>query len=767
MRFKKYLLGTAILFSLSPVYALAAPKKNKQFNQEIATPAATSSNAKVVMNSPIISNSPNIKGAVTLNAKDYSSLTKAVKVKKTFNFNTVKSSPKIEVQGTKLDFSSFINNKDSIYSIGQALSSKPNLAKVTNDLPEINEIEGGVLVRSALSYQITGGNCSSTNGKSDLASIGITCFKYASIDSRIAEFSKPGSVHYVADAAQRNIAIANYQTYAAQEQADLDSQTDQLQNALKDPIQKNELIKKLGQAEVNRLSGLSRQALQDDIVNSGEMKVEQVVFIPTTDKFSHIPDLQQLGNIFEAQNAPPKGGSPKDKTFSSTVQELVGNNASAAIKPTTELDFGPYIYLTGFTLGREHEWSTRVEYTVDVCKYIPFVKDCPKTYYVEPYAGFNYGFGLRFPIEVNAHYSYPVLPGNTESARVEVEYVPINGNKTQYLDAGIDSDQLFEGKELVAQFGAEAGFDYSLPLLHGNLHLGAEIDFTDDLPAPFTNGQFTPPEPGGEDLEGLEVKFPQFDLLMGRGNYGIVGVVAFPMVKIDLHANSLKFNLEDMVGGTTTKLKESERGTNVKVSLTGTSEFKVKDPSYNLSFLVTPGINAQAFVDVAVWSHDWNWPIWLPQAEIELPPGGMDFTCHEGTDCSRKMTAKAFETKFAPQSDITVQNSKIDAVKPSAGSETNNFVTPKGNKKNKALNPNNTSGEEIGIKAPTNPDTDTQTPLGKPGKKNKGLKGNLTNQDVSAPQKSDDITPIKPGQKGMNSGKSQGQKTKMKGNKKE
>jgi hypothetical protein len=67
-----------------------------------------------------------------------------------------------------------------------------------------------------------------------------------------------------------------------------------------------------------------------------------------------------------------------------------------------------------------------------------------------------------------------------------------------------------------------------------------------------------------------------------------------------------------------------------------------------------------------VWSNNWDWPIWFPQLAIELPPGGVDFGCHEGTVCSRSFTfnakgasspyeveldkqASAFEARWTPQ----------------------------------------------------------------------------------------------------------------------
>ena len=63
------------------------------------------------------------------------------------------------------------------------------------------------------------------------------------------------------------------------------------------------------------------------------------------------------------------------------------------------------------------------------------------------------------------------------------------------------------------------------------------------------------------------------------------------------------------------------------------SHFSVGNPVYNLGFTLTPGLAPTVFVDIAVWSDQWQWPVWFPQLAISLPPGGMNFSCHAGTTC--------------------------------------------------------------------------------------------------------------------------------------
>ena len=48
-----------------------------------------------------------------------------------------------------------------------------------------------------------------------------------------------------------------------------------------------------------------------------------------------------------------------------------------------------------------------------------------------------------------------------------------------------------------------------------------------------------------------------------------------------------------------------------------------------------PGIDARLFVDIAVWSHNWDFPVWFPQLAVKIPADGATFGCHEGTICTR------------------------------------------------------------------------------------------------------------------------------------
>ena len=80
--------------------------------------------------------------------------------------------------------------------------------------------------------------------------------------------------------------------------------------------------------------------------------------------------------------------------------------------------------------------------------------------------------------------------------------------------------------------------------------------------------------------------------------------------------------------------------------------------SYNLGFIVTPGVDAHAFIDISVWSDSWDFPVWFPAVAVTLPPGGIDFSCHSGTVCRRDYVyaAAASSDPTANLGDLTVKS---------------------------------------------------------------------------------------------------------------
>jgi len=348
---------------------------------------------------------------------------------------------------------------------------------------------------------------------------------------------------------------------------------------------------------------LSDEALAGELVSSAETKIEDVMFIPEADEV--------------------------DRSFRGLALDFDRRMIGEVKSTVTNQPIDKVVFLTGFTLGRQYEWSKRIEKTIKWC-----LVGCAVTYYAGARAGFSYGFGLRFPIVVDGNYAYESSVTG-ERAYLTATMTPVNGTPAQYAAAGLASNQIFKGQELVAELKASAGYDYKLPLIgedHRTLSVG--YDLAEMLPAPYTHGQFTPPMPGTTSGE-IPFVFTSVDLLMGYGNWGAAGILVHPAVKVGLHSDSLRFTVHDAVANANLEIINGKKVPLAIDSAKRQSRFSLRAPVYNLGFIVTPGVNAKAFIDVGVWSDNWNFPIWFPQIAITLPPGGVDFACHSGTICNR------------------------------------------------------------------------------------------------------------------------------------
>ena len=273
-----------------------------------------------------------------------------------------------------------------------------------------------------------------------------------------------------------------------------------------------------------------------------------------------------------------------------------------------------------------------VDTTINWC-----VVGCSSTYSVKLYAGFNYGFGLRFPIQSELKYHNVAHPNQSAEANLTADFcMPIEGSAQQFASTGLEDDLIFDGKELVAQVGdAAAGFNYNLPVVGGG-GAGFSVNRVSRyVPAPYTGGHFNPPAPGTHGIDSPYV-FDSIDLLGGLLNLGLwAEAQVFPAVDINLHSNKLQFTLNDEVLNRQTTLSGKGQVVNVGVdpSKKNDSHFSFGNPVYNLGFTLTPGIDARLFVDLAVWGQNWDWPVWFPQLAVDLPPNGVDFGCHAGTTC--------------------------------------------------------------------------------------------------------------------------------------
>jgi hypothetical protein len=596
-----------------------------------------------------------LPNSVILHGEDHATTMQRLHVVRQYKIEDLRTRPQITLGTHSLDFTPVLNNPKSVSNIALRLHAMPKNVEVKEDTSEISEVDQGLVLHHVLSYRILPGKCAEPGMQAQLAQAGVACFTKESASQRVAEFATPGHARYVADPVKRQAAIAAYQQRSAQADAEANQHIADLRKSFADPKQRATLTAQLGAAEVARISNLNDDQLKAEIINSSVQRVEQTAFVSKLDssQYAHAPNVLRISpNAQEMAEGKrllhmtiPEGGAanaqfPKMLVVEPAVNyhvQATPNSPKNTTDQTTDVDLGSYIYLTGFTLGHDYEWSLEVDTTINWC-----LVGCSSTYSVRLFAGFNYGFGLRFPIQTHLKYHNVVHPNQTADASLTADFEPIEGTTDQFKSTGLESDQLFDGKELVAQVGADAGVDFNLPVIGSReIKFSPTLDFTELLPPPYKGGHFNPPAPGTHGIDTV-YKFDQLDFLGGLLDFGVVSGKVFPVVDINLHSNKLQFTLNDEVWNK--QFNVSSTGQTVSLGTDKNkkfdSHFSFGNPVYNLGFTLTPGIDAQLAVDLAVWSQTWDWIVWFPQLAVDLPPGGIDFGCHAGTTCVRDFQPK-------------------------------------------------------------------------------------------------------------------------------
>ncbi len=568
----------------------------------VVVPAAERQ-ADIVQIAPVVA-APAIRDTVVVQSANPLTTIQGLPVERELSMSQIATTRALKLGSATVDLSAMLENRDALPNVAQRLQASP--AAVTVKAVDVNAyvVPQGLIVRSFLNYQIKPGSCSDSSRRAQIEQAGISCSRKLSDSERIADYSDPSSPRFVADAGQREAVIAKARRDWAAQDAETASQLTNFRAILANPTERQKIEAALGAAETARLEQMNDDALAGELISSAETKVEDVMFIPKEDALD--------------RSAMTLASGLKDRLDVGKI------TTSATNQPIDKV-----VFLTGFTLGRQYEWSKRIEKTIKWCWV-----GCAVTYYAGARAGFSYGFGLRFPIVVDGNYRYEsnALGGR---AYLTATMTPVDGTPAQYAAAGLDSSQIFKGQEFVAELKASAGYDYKLPLLgedHRTLSVG--YDLAEMLPAPYTHGQFTPPAPGTTSGE-IPFVFTAVDLLMNYGNWGAAGVRVHPAVKVGLHSDALRFTVHDDVANSDQEIVNGKKVPLAIDAAKAESRFSLRSPIYNLGFIVTPGVNGHAWIDVGVWSDSWDFPVWFPQIAITLPPGGVDFACHSGTVCNR------------------------------------------------------------------------------------------------------------------------------------
>jgi hypothetical protein len=586
-----------------------------------------------------------LSGSVILQGGNQPVTMQRVRVLRQYSLSSVRSNPQVVVGTGRVDFTPIFSNPHALVNLAERLRAIPQQVQVQENSADVNEIEQGLILHQVLSYQVQPGTCSNPSAQDQLARAGVGCFTKASAAQREAAFNMPKNAHFVADPVKRRTAIMAAQNQSAAIQADASKHIADLRAQFANPSQRAAISAKIGAAETARLSGLSDDELEGEIINSSTERIEETAFVPGS-QTSHYALPPTKLNIAPSADEIATGQHLADGSLSpqspavSRYPNLFRVEPSSKYQPTsgappsggesvTDLNLGTYYFLTGFTLGHDYEWSLTVSTTINWC-----IIGCSSTYSVTLYAGFNYGFGLRFPVQAELKYHNAVHPDNSATASLNAVFTPLEATMQQFVSTNIDPTQIFNAQELVAQVGADAGFSYNLPVVgSNNMGISIGVDFTQFLPAPYTGGKFTPPAPGTHGIDSPFI-LDQIDLLGGLLNFGAIGGEVFPAIDINLHSDKLQFTVDDEISRHST-IVNSGQSVNVGTSASGThdSHFSFGNPVYNLGFTLTPGIDARLFIDLAVWGQTWDFPIWLPQLAVTIPSGGIDFACHAGTTC--------------------------------------------------------------------------------------------------------------------------------------
>lgn len=589
---------------------------------------------------PILANTP--AEAVILRAETPEATLQRLQVRRLIPMATMRAQSSLSISGATLNLRPMLENRLAPFNIAQSLRQLPNLAVVSRDETTGFEIDGGLIVRSTLTYRLKPGVCTNASARENVRRTGVSCVTRTDDAALVAALSNRADPRFVEDPAKRGDVLQQARANRATVAAEIVQDIANARGALNNSGTRAEISAEVGEAETARLATLNDEELTAEIINSAETEIEQIIFVPSAEtpnaRLSRTPMV--ASNVLAAdQNAPAMLQIPAG---------MIGWRVQSASAPSqtaseTTRSIDTRIFLTGFTLGRSYEWRQRVATTIKWC-----VVGCKKTYYGEVFARAGLGFGLRFPIQMSGLYKHRSVNGQ-ETATLTANFSPIDGQEQDYRTAGLSSDQVFQGKEIVMEAIATAGVSFKLPYIGERSIAHKEgDDYTATLPPPFTNGQFRPPAPGEGGFPELTRTFEDADLIIGLANWGAFGAKVFPAIKAQLTSDKMRFRMRDLVaGGEPVWINNTGDTVTLAVNPSDhSSRFTLGNPEYNLSFDVTPGLVGQIFIDLSVWSHAWNWPVWFPQYSVQLPPGGQTFGCHDGTPCSHLYT-------YSPQSQST------------------------------------------------------------------------------------------------------------------
>jgi len=186
-----------------------------------------------------------IPNSVILGGGTHAATMQRLRVVRKYEVSGLRTSSQVTLGEARLDFRPMLNNPKALFNVAQRLHEMPQHVQIHEESSEVSEVEQGLVIHHVLSYHILPGKCGDSGARAQLSGAGIECFTRAAAGDRVAEFSRPGAPHYVADPVKRQAAISALQRNSALADADANKGIADLRKTLANPTQRAAIAPRL------------------------------------------------------------------------------------------------------------------------------------------------------------------------------------------------------------------------------------------------------------------------------------------------------------------------------------------------------------------------------------------------------------------------------------------------------------------------------------------------------------------------------------------
>ena len=282
-------------------------------------------------------------------------------VEREMSLSEIQSTRSLKLGNSTVDLAAMLENRDALPNVASRLEAMPGAVTVKSSDVKAYVVPQGLIVRSFLNYQIKPGACSDSSRRSRIEQAGIGCADNQSESQRVADYSNPASARFVEDPGKRTAAIAKAQQDWAQQEADAASKVANFRSILANPTERAKIEAAIGAQETSRIEQLSDEQLTGELVNAAETKIEDVMFIPKADLVD-----KEVSAVADVGGATSSSGT-RLQTLAGRLGGRLDALQGVSMTPTPNQPIDNVVFLTGFTLGRQYEWSKRIEKTINWC----------------------------------------------------------------------------------------------------------------------------------------------------------------------------------------------------------------------------------------------------------------------------------------------------------------------------------------------------------------------------------------------------------------